>query len=121
MAGKIKKYEDLRIWKEGHQLTIEVYRLTSKFPQEEKFGIISQLRRSASSIPANIVEGFYRNTTKELIQFLYNSRGSTGEVIYFLTLSKDLNIIPATKYKEIRDRYENLARSINALINSLKK
>jgi four helix bundle protein len=80
---KIQKFEDLRIWQESHKLTIEVYKLTSKFPEEEAFGLISQLRRCSSSVPANIVEGFYRDTTKELVKFPFNARGSAGEVTYF--------------------------------------
>jgi four helix bundle protein len=121
MLNKIKKFEDLRIWKESHALTIEIYKITKGFPKSELYGLTSQLRRASSSVSANIVEGFYRNTTKELIQFLYTSRGSVGEVIYFLQLSKDLNYITKNNYKSLRDRYEKLARSINALINSLKK
>lgn len=121
MASKIKIFEDLRIWREAHMLVLEIYKLTKMYPKDELYGLIAQLRRAASSIPANIVEGFYRNTTKELIQFLFNARGSTGEVIYFLILSKDLKYISDIKYKELRERYEILAKSINALINSLKR
>ena len=121
MSTKIESFEDLRVWQEGHALALELYRLTKKFPNEELYGVISQLRRSGTSITANIVEGFYLNTTKELIKYLYTARGSTGEVIYFLVLCKDLGYITVSEYKELRERYENLAKSINALINSLKK
>ena len=121
MSDKIKRFEDLRIWQEGHRLVSEIYKLVRKFPKEEKFILISQLLRASISIPANIVEGFYRNTTKELIQFLYTFRGSAGEVIYYLMLSKDLNYISEYDYKRLRNDYELLAKSINALINSLKK
>jgi|SRR3989344_4241398 len=121
MSDKIKRFEDLRIWQESHRLVSEIYKLVRKFPKEEKFILISQLLRASISIPANIVEGFYRNTTKELIQFLYTFRGSAGEVIYYLMLSKDLNYISEYDYKRLRNDYELLAKSINALINSLKK
>ena len=121
MSDKIKRFEDLRIWQEGHRLVSEIYKLVRKFPKEEEFILISQLLRASISIPANIVEGFYRNTTKELIQFLYTFRGSAGEVIYYLMLSKDLNYISEYDYKRLRNDYELLAKSINALINSLKK
>lgn len=121
MSDKIKRFEDLRIWQESHRLVSEIYKLVRKFPKEEEFILISQLLRASISIPANIVEGFYRNTTKELIQFLYTFRGSAGEVIYYLMLSKDLNYISEYDYKRLRNDYELLAKSINALINSLKK
>lgn len=121
MTSKIKKFEDLRIWQEAHVLVLEVYKLTKSYPKDELYGLVAQLRRASSSIPANIVEGFYRNTTKELIQFLFIARGSTGEVIYFLILSKDLKYISGANYKELRERYELLAKSINALINRLKR
>jgi four helix bundle protein len=121
MKDKIKKFEDLRIWVEAHRLVLEIYKLTKSFPPEERFILVSQLLRAATSIPANIVEGFCRNTTKELIQFLFTSRGSTGEVIYFLLLAKDLKYISEESYLNLRNDYESLAKSINALINSLKK
>jgi len=119
--ARITKFEDLKIWQESHGLALEIYKLTKNFPKEELYGLVTQLRRASSSVSANIVEGFYRNTTKELIQFLYNSRGSAGEVVYFLVLSKDLGYISDNQYLDYRNRYETLLRSINALINSLRK
>jgi four helix bundle protein len=116
----IKSFEDLKIWQEAHRLTLEVYKLTGKFPSEERYSLISQVRRSASSVGANIVEGFSRNTTKEFIQFLYNARGSLEETIYHFLLARDLCYLKEDKYLNIRNDYNRLARSINALINSLK-
>ena len=118
---QVKKYEDLRVWQVGHKLTLEIYKITKLFPKEELYGLISQMRRAASSVPANIVEGYYRNTTKELIKFLYNARGSAGEVTYFLILAKDLGYLPEEKYNNLRAEYETLLRSLSAMINSLEK
>ena len=118
---KIQRFEDLRIWQESHRLTTEMYRLTSKFPKDETFGIISQLRRCSSSVPANIVEGYYRDTTKELIKFLFNARGSAGEATYFLILSLELKYITKEQYEILRSDYEKLLASISALINKLRK
>ena len=118
---KIQKFEDLRIWQESHRLTIEIYKLTSRFPKEEIYGIASQLRRCSSSVPANISEGYYRDTTKELIKFLFNARGSAGEVTYFLILSLDLKYINNDEYRVLRSDYEKLLASISALINKLRK
>lgn len=117
---KITKYEDLRIWQDGHRLTVEIYKLTKKFPKNETFGIISQLQRCSSSVPANIAEGYYRDTTKELTKFLFNARGSAGEVTYFLTLSLDLKYITISEYDGLRNDYEKLLASISALINKLR-
>lgn len=119
--SKITKFEDLKIWQESHSLAMEVYTVTKLFPKNEQYSLTSQIRRSALSVAANIVEGFYRHSTKELVQFLFNSRGSTGETIYHLLVSKDLSYLKEEKYLQLRDRYEKLAMSINALINSLKK
>jgi len=121
MNKKITSFENLRVWQKSHWLTIEIYKLTKKFPKEELYGIISQLRRAASSVPANIVEGYYRNTTKELIQYLYNARASSGEVIYFLLLSRDLKNIEESAYGDLSDQYKGLIKSINALISSLRR
>ncbi len=121
MKNKITKFEDLKVWQIGHKLVLEIYKITGSFPKQEAYGLVSQLRKAASSVPANIVEGYYRNTTKEFIKFLFNARGSAGEVTYFLILVKDLNYISTSKYEELRDEYEQLLRSISALINSLTR
>ncbi len=121
MTSKVTKFEDLKVWQIGHELTLEIYRITKTFPTKELYGIIAQLRKAASSVPANIVEGYYRHTTKELIKFLYNARGSAGEVAYFLILSKDLEYISNKEYLALRKRCEVLLRSISAMINSLSK
>jgi len=123
MVNKTKKiisFEDLEIWQLSHKLCVLIYKITKKYPNSELYTLVSQLRRAAISIPANIVEGYYRNTTKELIQFLYHSRGSCGEVIYFLILSRDLKYISYEDYNELRDEYNILIRKITAMINSLR-
>lgn len=121
MKRKIEGFEDLEIWQLSHKLSLDVYRITKNYPKDELYGLTSQLRRASTSVPANIVEGYYRNTTKELVQFLYHARGSTGEVIHFLVLSKDLKYITELKYNNLRAEYEILIRKITAMINSLKR
>ena len=118
--NKITRFEDLRIWQLSHKLSVKIYEITTKYPKIEIYELVSQMRRAASSVPANIVEGFYRNTTKELIQFLYHSRGSAGEVVYFLILSRDLEYIKPQEYIKLRSEYDVLLRQITAMINSLK-
>jgi len=118
---EIKSFQDLNIWKESHQLVLEIYKITENFPKEESYALTSQLRRASASIPTNIAEGMGRNTTKELLSFLYNSRGSLSEVIYHLLLSKDLGYIKENNYKELERRYNGLEKGINVLISKLRK
>jgi len=117
---QIKSFQDLNIWKEAHWLALEIYKVTKKFPKEEIFGLISQIRRAAVSVPANIAEGMGRNTTKELLSFTYNSRGSLSEVIYYLILSKDLGYLDEATFEGLYKRYNGLAAGINAFIAKLK-
>ena len=114
-------WRKLKVWEASHQMVLKVYRDTARFPNSEKFGLVDQLRRAAVSIPANIVEGQSRNTTKEYLQFLYNARGSLEEVRYFLLLSKDLQFLDPEKYDQLEDGYENISKMLNGLIKSLKR
>lgn len=117
---KVKKFEDLEVWQLGHHLSLETYKFTNAFPKDELYGLTSQIRRASVSVPANIVEGYYRGSTKELVRFLYMSRSSCGEVIYFLLLTKDLGYISEDKYEKLKEDYSLLIKKISAMINSLK-
>ena len=75
-------WKELEVWKITHQLVLEIYRVTANFPKSETYGLVDQLKRAAYSVPANIVEGQSRHTTKEYLLFLYNARGFLGEVRY---------------------------------------
>jgi len=86
----IRDYKDLHVWQKGMQLAKEIYLLTGKFPSEEKFGLVSQMRRAAVSIPSNIAEGQARNTTGEFVQFISHAEGSAAEVDTQLRLSIEL-------------------------------
>lgn len=114
-------WRDLKVWEKAHSLALEIYKVTIKFPKEELYGLTSQIKRSAVSVPANIVEGQSRNTTKEYIQFLYNSRGSLEETRYHLLLAQDLKFLKETDYKKIEMNCEEISKMLNSLINSLKK
>jgi len=117
---KINRFSDLTVWQRAHELTLETYRLTEKFPRSEQFGIISQLRRSAASVSANIAEGFGRRTTKELLRCLHISRGELEETRYFLILSRDLGYIVAEEFEGMNARCDSVGQLINALGRSLK-
>lgn len=108
------------MWQKAHALVLEVYKIPKEFPKQEMFGLVSQLRRSSSSITTNIVEGQLRKTTKEYLQFLYNSRGSLEETGYHFLLAKDLGYIDNIEYIFIENRYEEVSKMLNALIKRIK-
>jgi hypothetical protein len=83
----IKNYKELKVWKKSYELCLETYRITAKFPKEERYGLTSQIRRSVVSIPSNIAEGYGRKTTLDYIRMLYISYGSVCELD---TLQKDI-------------------------------
>lgn len=86
----MKTFRDLKVWQTPHKLVLEIYKITKNFPKEEKFGLIPQIRRSASSIPTNIVEGFKRRSDKEYGYFLNIADSSVEESKYHLILAHDL-------------------------------
>ena len=88
---KVKSFQDLEIWKRGIKLVENIYTATRSFPKEEIYGLSSQLRRAAVSVPSNIAEGFSRASSNEFEQFLYISRGSCSEVATQLIIAKNLN------------------------------
>ena len=85
-----KGFEKLDVWKKAHRLTLEVYGLTKAFPADERFGLVSQMRRAATSVPANIAEGYRKRGKKDKLNFYNIAQGSLDELKYYLILSKDL-------------------------------
>jgi len=114
-------WKELNAWKKAHELVLEIYKVTANFPKSEIFGITSQLRRSAFSVPANIVEGNSRNTTKDYIRFLYQARGSVEEVRYFLFLSNDIEYLDNKDFQRLEEEYSSVSKLINGLIKSMNK
>lgn len=115
---KILNFKELTVWQRGHQLTLEIYKLTRNFPGEERFGLISQIRRSAASICANLAEG-YKRSRKEFLQFLIIAEGSLEETKYHLILSKDLNYCDEKQFCSLYNLSEEVGRMLNALMNKL--
>jgi len=113
-------WNELEVWKNAHKLVLQVYKKTNDFPKNEMFGVISQLRRASSSVPANIVEGQSRNTTKEYLSFLFNARGSLEETRYFLLLSRDLEYLSIDDFARMECSCEKISKMLNALIKKLK-
>ncbi|MFZ2196372.1 MAG: four helix bundle protein [Thermodesulfovibrionales bacterium] len=91
-------YKDLRVWQKADELAFEIYRMTKKFPKDEMYGITSQLRRAALSVPTNIVEGYARKGDKELSRFVSISIGSLAEVEYLLTFARRLGYFTDRDY-----------------------
>jgi four helix bundle protein len=91
--GQIKCFQDLDVWQRAHQLVLAVYRVTKAFPPDEKYGLVSQMRRAAVSVPANIAEGFKRRGRAEKIRFYNIGEASLEEVKYYFILSRDLGYI----------------------------
>jgi four helix bundle protein len=114
-------HKDLDVWKEGVIFVKQVYIVTVTFPDTEKFGLISQIRRAAVSVPANIAEGAARQSDKELIQFLYISLGSVAELETLLILSSDLSYLDQIKYSELNESLQKIRSMLLGLIRYLKK
>lgn len=119
--GDINNFYDLDAWRKAHQLALDIYKITANFPKDELFGITSQIRRAATSISANISEGFNRYHFKDKTKFYHQARGSAGEVQNFLILAKDLNFINNQELKNFMERSGETKRLINGLINSIAK
>jgi four helix bundle protein len=116
----VKDYRQLAVWQQGHALALELYRITKSFPKEELFGLTSQLRRAAISIPANIAEGCGRDGDAELKRFLNISLGSACEVDYFILLSSELGYLPKADVEPLGERCLKLRRQLGAFIQKLK-
>lgn len=116
----IKSFEELIIWQESRKFTNNIYKLTKNFPQEELYGLTSQIRRAAVSVMSNIAEGFDRRTTKEFISFLVIARASASEVQNDLYISLDLNYINKEEFQAIYNHAQKIAKLINGLITYLK-
>jgi len=119
MERKIEKFEDLEVWRKAHRLVIEIYNVTKKFPSEEKFGLVSEMRRAAISIAANIAEGFKRRTPKDKSNFYNISQGSLEELKYYLTLSIDLGYIQSVS--EMQNLSESIGRMLYGLVKSIQR
>lgn len=120
MQTKPQNYKDLVVWQKGIQLAKLVYEITRRFPSEEKFGLVSQMRRAAVSIPSNIAEGQARHTTGEFIQFISCAEGSVAELHTQLTLATELNFCSADIADPMLDLLDNLRRMLNGLRRKLQ-
>ena len=117
----MQSYRDLIAYQKAYKLSLDIYKCTKNFPKEELFGIVSQMRRSAVSLPCNISEGYCRNHRKEYIQFLNIAIGSCGELETLLSLSKDLAYLSRNDFETLYESREEVSRLLWKLAASLRK
>ncbi len=115
-----RRHTDLEAWKESMSLVKNIYHHTKEFPREEQFGLTSQIRRAAVSIPANVAEGAARGTQKEFRQFLTISRGSLSELETLLLIARDVNFLVREKHDQLEQQADKVSRLITGLITSLR-
>jgi len=118
---KIRSFRDLIVWDKSIELVKEVYQVTKLFPKEEIFGLTSQVRRAAVSIPSNIAEGNARLSRKEFQHFLGNARGSLAELQTQIIISKELGFLSDKEMDDIINKAIDVARLLNGLLSSLRK
>lgn len=116
----MQNYKDLKVWEKAHAFTLQVYESTKGFPKDELYSLTNQLRRAASSIPANIAEGCGKKSQSELAPFLNIALGSANEAEYFLLLSKDLNYLALGKHKDLSKYINEIKAMLISLINKVR-
>jgi four helix bundle protein len=116
----MKDFKKLKVWQKAHDLTLRIYKITRIFPKEELYGLTSQIRRSASSIPTNIAEGCGRNGDADFARFLQIAMGSASELEYQIMLAHDLDLIESHIYNELADDISEIKQMLTSFIKKLK-
>jgi four helix bundle protein len=116
----LRNYRDLQVWSKAYALTLELYRLSRRFPKEEIYGVTSQLRRAAVSIGANLAEGCGRRTNAEMARFVRIAMGSASELDHHLLLCKDLEFLQDEDYKRTSRNLVEVRKMLGALLDSIE-
>jgi len=116
----MKAFRQLQVWQKAHSIVLEIYQVTVDFPMEERFGLISQIRRASISVPANIAEGCGRGSDAELAHFLQIAMGSASELEYHLLLSNDLSYLNAMEYERIAALVVEVKKMLSSFIKKLR-
>lgn len=119
MGEKIKDFTDLIAWQKGHELALYIYKISKTFPQEERYGLTSQMRRAAVSVPANIAEGFEKRGRKDKINFYNIAQGSLAELKYYIILTRDIGY--HNQYDSLWKQAMDVSRLLSALIKSIER
>lgn len=117
----MRDYKKIDAWKFADDMTVEAYQLTKSFPNEEKYGLVNQLRRAAYSVPSNIAEGASRSSKRDYLHFLYMARGSASEVEYFIHLSRRLQYIKDDEAKKMDEQVSKTQSCLFGLIKAVEK
>src|SRR4051794_3436979 len=117
---QINSYRDLRVWQQGIKISVAVYKLTASFPDNERFGLVSQMRRCATSVPSNVAEGHARLSTREYVRHLSISLGSLAELETQMHISKELGYARSELISDLLDDADQLGKQIRSLTKSLR-
>ena len=115
----MKNFRDLQVWGKAHVLTLDVYRLTARFPREELFGLTSQMRKCSASIAANIAEGCGRRGNAEFHRFLQIAAGSASELEYHILMARDLGYLEAVNYETMNFQVGEIKKMLSSLIRKV--
>ena len=116
----MQDFRNLEVWQKAHELTLGVYRATKSFPEDERYGLTSQLRRASTSIPANLAEGCGRGSDADFARFIQNGMGSSTEVEYHFLLCKDLQYLDETTYRTLDDDVTRIKRMLTSLLKRVR-
>ena len=117
----MKDFLNIKAWRRAHELTLKIYKVCESFPKEELYGLTSQIRRAAGSIPTNIAEGCGRSTDVELARFVDIALGSASEVEYHLLLARDLGYIAAEYYEALNSEIIEIKRMLTTFAKTVRK
>ena len=115
----MKDFRQLKVWEKSHELALAIYHTTASFPREETYGLASQIRRAASSIPSNIAEGCGRDGDAELARFCTIAKGSASELEYELLLARDLKLLQPANYETLSQQTVEIKRMLTVLVQKL--
>lgn len=117
---EVRDFKDLRVWQSSHELALELYRASLKFPRQEMYGLTNQLRRAASSVGANLAEGCGRQTDAEMGRFVRIAMGSASELEYHLLLARDLQYFDGETWKRLQARLTSVRKMLAAFLLTLE-
>jgi four helix bundle protein len=117
----MKNFRELKVWQKAHQLTLLLYKTTETFPMDEKYGLVSQIKRASSSVAANIAEGCGKNGDAELARYLQIAMGSASELEYHLLLAHDLKMLESARYQELMNEVTQIKKMLVAFIKKLRR
>ena len=116
----VRDFRKVRVWEKAHELTLEIYRLTTGFPDNERYGLVSQIRRACMSIPTNIAEGCGRGSQNDLARFIDIASGSASEVDYQLQLALDLGYLHGNHYADLAQKVKEIRRMLTAFNKTVR-